>query len=279
MNAWFAVLRFTPDIVRNETANIGVIGFFQGQVKVLVDDAALRRIVSSNSGIAWESVGFLREVVRGAIEGEHPQSVDEFRFLLAERIRFPLSTSPINPFTVQPFLDAGGQMALLEGLEKLSQQLVHPRRRSPGKRTKSPRETLRARLAPAIRSERVIENYTVLGGKSRTERPVSFYANHGSDVGLEIPDVPPEPGLNARIKSADALAYTAEDIMLSPKGVNSLVVYVPSDLRRNLGDFEAMARARLEGMENVTVVDLASAAVGRFLADAKLDVLESTAAD
>jgi hypothetical protein len=157
--------------------------------------------------------------------------------------------------------------------------LVHPKRRGASRRSQSPHEALKKELSPLIKAERISEKFDLVGGKSGTNRTLAFFANHGSNVGLDIPELPPAPGYNALKSRADALAYEAEDILASQKGVNSLVIYVPADKRRNLQDFDSMARERLQGQSNVAVLDLAPAAVSRFLREAKIDPLEAMAAD
>lgn len=271
MNAWYSVLRYTPDIVRNEPANVGLVGFYEGRIHVTVDDAAVQRMLSMNPGLPPDALRYIEDVVREVLDGTHPRSAEELETLLSTRIPFPIAATPPRPFTIQPNLHSSFDRALPDELERLSLLMVHPKRRDSKPRVQSAREVIKKELGPLIRSEQVEENYSVVGGKSGTARRLDFYANHGSNVALEIADLPPAPGYEALKSRADALAYGAEDILASSTGVNSLVIYVPADRRRNLQDFDSMARDRLRDLQNVAIIDLASAAIERFLSEAKID--------
>lgn len=279
MNAAFSVIRFTADIARNEPVNIGLIGFYEGHMAVIIDDAAVRRVLSTNPDLPPEALVGIAEQIDSALKGETFRTLDDAARLISERVYFPLTTSSFMPFTLQTSLAEQARQDLETALVHLSVKLVKPKRRHSKRRGQSPREAVKRRLDPFIKQNQVAENFKVRGGKSGDERQLTFFANHGSDVGLEIVELPSEFSYETLKMRADALAFEADDILSSPDNIGSLVIYVPADRRSNLDDFSAMARERVKDLKNVTVYDFEGAAVGKFLADARITLDEAMVAD
>lgn len=279
MNAAFTVLRFTADIARNEPVNIGLIGYYEGHTAVVVDDAAVKRVLATNPELPQEAVIGIAEQVSSALKGERIHSLEAAESVISENVYFPLSTTRFMPFTLQPSLAEKAQHDLEAALGTLSVKLVKPKRRPSKSRGQSPREAVKRRLDPFIKQRKVTENFKVKGGKSGDERQLAFFANHGSDVGLEIVELPSEFSFETLKMRADALAFEADDILSSPDKIGSLVIYVPADRRGNLDGFPAMARERVKNLKNVTVYDFEGAAISKFLADAQISLDEAMVAD
>jgi hypothetical protein len=261
IEANYSILRYIPDPMRGEPVNIGIIIWTGNVYEFLLDHEALGRALTLNPDLEASTFEDFGEYLSRQLSYAEGSVETEFENSLNQIISYPLVLSdPI--YTSMDDVSADDEhlrSLLFAEASDLAKILVHLRKRSVASRRTSAQVVLRQKLHPFIVNRRVREQYEVKGRNTGDPRSISFYANSGVNVGLDVVPLPSGKfGKQSVIRTADATAYELADIIGS-SSVRSIVSYLPLDYRPEVEPLLYPLDVRLKDLGISLVTDSSTA--------------------
>lgn len=198
-SANYSVVRYIADPARNEALNVGVLVWNDSRFALQIDEGAVSRVIRDNPHLERDALLYLEGYLRQRITRTVPPFTKEGVFrVIAEQSGFPvLLTEP-------RFASAEGQdeKALSVTLERLLARVVRPPKRRGGGAGNQAAAALHRGLKPLIEDHKISRHYVIEAPRTQVPRSVDFYANHGSNVALDI--------LNLALAKADDVRGRAD---------------------------------------------------------------------
>lgn len=236
---YFSVIRWRPDVTRDECRNLGVI---------LVDQ------YGANGGVRWLTKSGLPSQVRGQgiveqwLNTIHERAIGDQRMTITEleHLSQTLDRSLLLTFPKRT--------AILEGkweqaLEQLWKSYASP---LPQARERQPTAALRKQLRALIIAGSVYENYEMPLSRSGVPRVVNFFANSGANVVIE--------GITLNLQRPDAIIQRADAEANKIKDISASdikwVIYVDEGIDAKTAEFREHARKILEETDAKIITDV-----------------------
>ncbi len=176
-NANYSVIRYTADPVRNECLNIGILLWDKEGVRVCVDDDAVARAIRYNPRLAKDALLYICPMLRRELQDKAPQEV-------IECVRSPF-LALTGPLFTELEVNEHGEPSLDATLSDLLKEIVTPPKRG-GSVGNDPTTHVAELLRSWLVTKKVQRNYVFHKSKSGLERKVTFFANSGSNVALDV---------------------------------------------------------------------------------------------
>lgn len=252
--AQYSVIRYIPDPGRGERLNIGIMVWSDDAHRLRVDKSAVERVVRENPLLERDSLLYVAPMLTDALEatgGPAPAAVEE---LLSAQKGFPIDLSEPRATSVADTSDG----ALEETLQRLTDRVVRPRRRSRG--GSSPIKKVEQRLAPLLKAGAVSRNHFFQSTRTGVSRTVDFFANSHRNTALDVVQLELQRADDIRSR-ADAEAFKVYD--LKDQNDVRFVVYCVFSDERGLRETNDNARQVIEsiGADVVTGLDEATSAI------------------
>lgn len=270
MNGSYGVIRFIPDIARNEPINIGIVAWAGDDLVVSVPEHAVKRVIAVHPtyppyGLEGLETHIRRQVqsVQQDVRANPLLAVDHFTRLIG----LPLVLSP--PMFL--FIEEAGPSVrdqLQEHVRQLIDRLVrtphHPRKTAESAKTR-----LAAYLKPMVDREWLIPDYELVGGKSSRTRKIAFFANHGSNVPLDVFEARSNLSREGLLDRADYYVAKIQDVIAASdqahQKLNHYMLYLPADQREDIAAAAYDISNYIERSTDVRVVKAAEVAGTRML--------------
>ncbi len=205
--AQYAVVRYVADPARNEPINVGIVVWTELTSSFRLEPTALERVVRENPHLDKDSLLYLDPFLRQTFAPERPldgpQTIER---RLREQRLFPVVFSEPRFTTAAD----GSEGALEAALDRLLIRVVRPPKRRGGGRRLGAEDALAKRWKPWLGRE-ILRNHVFGASRSGNPRKVSFYANSGANVAVDVLRLAIQKG-DEIVQRADAEAFKIEDI-------------------------------------------------------------------
>lgn len=205
-SAEYAVVRFVADPARNEPVNLGIVLWTERASRLKLDDDAIARVVRDNPHLSRDSLHYLDNFLRRRLAMGDVGGTSEIARHIQNRSQFPvLITEP--RFTT---LSDDSEAAIDDELNALLARVVRPQSRRAGWRPGTARQ-LAQRWKPWL-GAKVVQNYVFEQSKTGVPRMVSFFANSGADIAVDVLSLAIKDADDIQ-RRADAEAYKVVDVL------------------------------------------------------------------
>ncbi len=205
--AHYAVIRYVADPARNEPVNVGIVLWNDAGSRLRLDDEAVARVVRDNPHLSRDSLLYLNRFLSRRLAVNRPlNGTGPLEDRIQEGSQFPVFFTEARFTTVRD----GSEDALDTELEGLLGRIVRPQRRGWSGRPGTA-ANLAKRWKPWL-GKRLVRNHVFEDSRTGIPRVVSFYANSGADVAVDVLGLAVKEA-NEIQQRADAEAYKVEDIL------------------------------------------------------------------
>lgn len=217
-SAQYSLVRYIPDLARGEALNIGVLTWTEDDYRLRIDGEAVKRAAYHSPHSSSDMLRSIELSLKAAIG--KPFSPERVKSLLEAQRGYPLCLT--EPRHVS--LDPSKRDPLTDAQDRLAGRLVRPPRPRPIIH-RSLLNEVEKRLRPLIRENRIVKNHIFESSRTGIPREVSFYANSGTNVALDVLRVALQKPRDIRIR-VDAEAFKIEDI-IAKNNIRFLVLCEP----------------------------------------------------
>lgn len=204
--AQYAVIRFMPDLARQEVLNIGIVIWDDETFRVRVDSDAAVRVVRASPWLAEDALLFYEAYLSEQIESQEDFDPGAIPWILQDQPAFPSQITEPRYTTIDS--DAGEDID--DTLERLLARIVKPRQHRGGRSKGNPKEQLASQLKPLLDQKRVVQGHSFRGRRTGMPRSVDFFANSGANIAIDVLQLDVQQA-NTIIDRVDAQAYKLLD--------------------------------------------------------------------
>lgn len=197
--AEYSVIRYIPDLARNEALNIGILAWFDEGYRLRLDTKAVDRVIKENPWLATDALRSIESLIQKDLwESAGPPADFDFERLhgfLSRQRGYPVS------FTDPRFTSLDTEMPDLDAtVDRLLARIVRPRRRS-GPQTQNLVDEFDKRFRMLIDDGYLHRSHAFTESRSGAQWIAQFYANSGTNLAFDT--------IKLAVKSADLIRNRA----------------------------------------------------------------------
>lgn len=244
-DANYAVIKFIPDLSRNEPMNIGVLAWCDGAHILRFDSRSFRAITRRSPDLAQDALELMTQSICASFADAHLRDGQDYLEFMREALRSPFKVTEPLFVGIDDSPDSALEAVLSNEVDILLERLVRPSKRRPTKHQDGPRKTLWKVYKKLFEDDQVVESYEVKATQTGLTRQVDFYLNHGTDMAVDVLDLNNDSSRQHAMDTADSMRSKSIDMLYGAE-VKHIVAHLPADIRPGLQEHVALIRTMLK---------------------------------
>lgn len=244
--ARYSLIRYIPDLARDEPINVGIVAWTETEVFVQVSSDALERVVHHAPHFASDAFQGYEDYLRAEVLREWPSCRHDLATSAEAHLRKCVRLPAV--VTSSRFVGIEEGRATDEALGLACAELVHrlvrPSRKSSSHRSIGLVDSMKRELARLIDQKKIHAEYGFDNTRSGLRQTVDFYANSGTNVALDVLAIRSDAAIDSIMMRSSAEAAKIIDIR-DKSQVSEFLVYAPIDQRPNLAPHVDIVRRAL----------------------------------
>lgn len=261
MQASYKLVKYIPDLARQEPLNIGILAWCQGQSVLVFDAHAFHRITTANGDLADDALKFITDAIVEEYNDARLRDGQDIDAFVREALSTPFLVTEERPFGIADAPVSGVKATLANETERLMERLVKPQRRRSKQPSKGPKATLVSEYRRFLQPDQLQQSFEITATKTGHRRKVDLFINHHVDAVVDVLDIRSDATYDTAEIATDAMRSKSEDI-LDGNAANVVIVHLAVDMRHQLGDFVPLARTLLRGVQGVRLTTSINENVG-----------------